>query len=228
MEFHGPSTVAEAVSLLASDEEARCLAGGATLVAMMNADLLMPSALVSLRHIEVLRGIVRGVRRRTARGRHDDPPRGRGGGRPGRRARPSFGHRAGDRPSGDPQHGNHRRIHRARRSAGRLSRRAGGARRRGRDPGTGRDPDRRGGGFLRRLSRDRAPPGRVDRRRHAAALARRRVRRLREIRPRGGRLRHGLGRGGRRDGGRPLQLRPGRAGELRGRPRSAPRRPRNA
>lgn len=57
MEFHGPSTVEEAVSLLASDEEARCLAGGATLVAMMNADLVMPSALVSLRHIEALRGI---------------------------------------------------------------------------------------------------------------------------------------------------------------------------
>lgn len=57
MEFHGPSTVGEAVSLLAADEEARCLAGGATLVAMMNADLVMPSALVSLRHIEALRGI---------------------------------------------------------------------------------------------------------------------------------------------------------------------------
>ncbi len=57
MEFHGPSTVDEAVSLLAADEEARCLAGGATLVAMMNADLLMPTALVSLRHIEALRGI---------------------------------------------------------------------------------------------------------------------------------------------------------------------------
>ena len=60
MEFHGPSTVEEAVSLLASDEEARCLAGGATLVAMMNADLVMPSALVSLRHIEALRGISAG------------------------------------------------------------------------------------------------------------------------------------------------------------------------
>ena len=61
MEFHGPSTVDEAVSLLAADEEARCLAGGATLVAMMNADLLMPSALVSLRHIEALRGISPGA-----------------------------------------------------------------------------------------------------------------------------------------------------------------------
>ena len=57
MEFHGPSTVDEAISLLGADEDARCLAGGATLVAMMNADLLMPSALVSLRHIEALRGI---------------------------------------------------------------------------------------------------------------------------------------------------------------------------
>ena len=57
MEFHGPSNVEEAVSLLAADPEARCLAGGATLVAMMNADLVMPSALVSLRHIDSLRGI---------------------------------------------------------------------------------------------------------------------------------------------------------------------------
>ena len=57
MEFHGPSTVDEAVALLAGDEDARCLAGGATLVAMMNADLVMPSALVSLRHIEALGGI---------------------------------------------------------------------------------------------------------------------------------------------------------------------------
>ena len=57
MEFHGPSTVGEAVSLLAADEDARCLAGGATLVAMMNADVVMPSALVSLRHIEALGGI---------------------------------------------------------------------------------------------------------------------------------------------------------------------------
>ncbi len=58
MEFHDPTTVGEAVALLAADEEARCLAGGATLVAMMNADLVMPSALVSLRHIADLKGIM--------------------------------------------------------------------------------------------------------------------------------------------------------------------------
>ena len=57
MEFHDPKTVAEAVTLLAADEDARCLAGGATLVAMMNADLVIPSALVSLRHIADLQGI---------------------------------------------------------------------------------------------------------------------------------------------------------------------------
>ena len=57
MEFHDPATVGEAVALLAADEEARCLAGGATLVAMMNADLVMPSALVSLRRVAGLAGI---------------------------------------------------------------------------------------------------------------------------------------------------------------------------
>jgi len=53
--FRRPSTVAEAVGLLAADAEARALAGGATLVAMMNADLVAPSALVSLAGIAALR-----------------------------------------------------------------------------------------------------------------------------------------------------------------------------
>ncbi len=60
MEFHDPATVEEAVGLLAGDAEARCLAGGATLVAMMNADLMMPSALVSLRRLGGLKGLSRG------------------------------------------------------------------------------------------------------------------------------------------------------------------------
>jgi carbon-monoxide dehydrogenase medium subunit len=59
VKFHLPTTIDEAVALLASDEEARCLAGGATLVAMMNADLLRPAALVSLRHVPGLAGIAR-------------------------------------------------------------------------------------------------------------------------------------------------------------------------
>ena len=46
-----PESVAEAAAALAGDEDARCLAGGQTLMAMMNADLVMPSTLVGLRRI---------------------------------------------------------------------------------------------------------------------------------------------------------------------------------
>lgn len=53
-----PRSVAEAATLLAADGDGRCLAGGATLVAMMNARLVTPSRLVSLAGIEELRGIV--------------------------------------------------------------------------------------------------------------------------------------------------------------------------
>jgi len=52
-----PTSVGEAASLLAADGDGRCLAGGATLVAMMNARLVAPSRLVSLAGIEELRGI---------------------------------------------------------------------------------------------------------------------------------------------------------------------------
>ena len=54
--FH-PRTVDEAVALLAQDPEARPLAGGATLVAMMNARVLEPAALVSLARVAELQGI---------------------------------------------------------------------------------------------------------------------------------------------------------------------------
>lgn len=60
MRFHQPETVDDALKLLADDEDARCIAGGATLVAMMNADLIAPSALVSLRSIDELKAIDRG------------------------------------------------------------------------------------------------------------------------------------------------------------------------
>ncbi len=58
-EYFEPRTVDEAVSLLASDENSRCLAGGASLVAMMNFGMIEPSVLVSLRRIEEMRGIHR-------------------------------------------------------------------------------------------------------------------------------------------------------------------------
>lgn len=54
--LHAPTTVDEAVRLLAHGE-ARCLAGGATLVAMMNAGIAEPGELVSLAGIEELAGI---------------------------------------------------------------------------------------------------------------------------------------------------------------------------
>lgn len=50
-------SVAEAVSLLTQHEGARCLAGGATLVAMMNAGLVEPSSLISLANLHDLTGI---------------------------------------------------------------------------------------------------------------------------------------------------------------------------
>lgn len=57
MLFSEPETVDEAIRLLAADPEARCLAGGATLVAMMNAGLVEPTRLISLRRVAGLDGI---------------------------------------------------------------------------------------------------------------------------------------------------------------------------
>jgi aerobic carbon-monoxide dehydrogenase medium subunit len=54
--LHAPATVEEALRLLAS-EETRCLAGGASLVAMMNAGVIEPAQLVSLAGIAELSGI---------------------------------------------------------------------------------------------------------------------------------------------------------------------------
>ncbi len=56
MDYVAPSTLEEAYRAL-DDEDARCLAGGQSLVAMMNLGLVAPSRLVSLRRIPALRGI---------------------------------------------------------------------------------------------------------------------------------------------------------------------------
>lgn len=55
--LHRPTTLRAALELLARDPEAKPLAGGATLVAMMNAGVLQPRALVSLGAVAELRGI---------------------------------------------------------------------------------------------------------------------------------------------------------------------------
>jgi aerobic carbon-monoxide dehydrogenase medium subunit len=60
LEFVSPTTLNDAYRAL-DDDEARCLAGGQSLVAMMNLGLATPSRLVSLRHIDSLRGITRAV-----------------------------------------------------------------------------------------------------------------------------------------------------------------------
>jgi aerobic carbon-monoxide dehydrogenase medium subunit len=59
MKYLEPETLDEAIAALASADDARCLAGGATLVAMMNAELVDPTVLVGLRRIPALRGISR-------------------------------------------------------------------------------------------------------------------------------------------------------------------------
>jgi carbon-monoxide dehydrogenase medium subunit len=56
MEYVAPRTLDEAYRALGADES-RCLAGGQSLVAMMNLGLVAPSRLVSLRRIDALRGL---------------------------------------------------------------------------------------------------------------------------------------------------------------------------
>jgi carbon-monoxide dehydrogenase medium subunit len=58
LEYVAPATLDDAYRALEADE-ARCLAGGQSLVAMMNLGLAAPSRLVSLRRISSLRGIMR-------------------------------------------------------------------------------------------------------------------------------------------------------------------------
>jgi len=55
--FFRPKTVAEAVALLAQDPDAKPMAGGAPLVAMLNARVIEPAALVSLAGIAEIQGI---------------------------------------------------------------------------------------------------------------------------------------------------------------------------
>lgn len=55
--YHRPATIEDAARLLAETEGARCLSGGATLVAMMNASLAEPKAIVSLAGVAELSGI---------------------------------------------------------------------------------------------------------------------------------------------------------------------------
>ena len=57
MKYFEPSSVDEVIAILEREENARCVSGGATLVAMMNADLITPATLVGLRSVSGLEGI---------------------------------------------------------------------------------------------------------------------------------------------------------------------------
>ena len=57
MDFYRPTNIDEALTFLTQHEGTRCLAGGATLVAMMNAGLVEPSGLISLANLPELSGI---------------------------------------------------------------------------------------------------------------------------------------------------------------------------
>src|SRR5579872_2690823 len=54
IEFFHPKSVDEVVSLLTGQDGSRCIAGGQTLVAMMNAGLVEPTALISVAGIDEL------------------------------------------------------------------------------------------------------------------------------------------------------------------------------
>ncbi len=55
--YSEPVSVDEVVALLADDDGAKCVAGGASLVAMMNARLVEPSSLISLRRVDEIKSI---------------------------------------------------------------------------------------------------------------------------------------------------------------------------
>lgn len=55
--YHRVSSVEDAAKLLSGGEDAKCLAGGQTLISTMKQRLAQPSDLVDLRHIAALKGI---------------------------------------------------------------------------------------------------------------------------------------------------------------------------
>jgi Aerobic-type carbon monoxide dehydrogenase, middle subunit CoxM/CutM homologs len=57
VEYAKPSSVAEALAILSSNDGARALAGGQTLINVMKARAASPDALVDLAALEELQGI---------------------------------------------------------------------------------------------------------------------------------------------------------------------------
>ena len=57
-EYHKPTSLAEALGLLAEDADAKLLAGGQTLIPTLRQRLVSPSALIDLAGVPELTGIV--------------------------------------------------------------------------------------------------------------------------------------------------------------------------
>ena len=55
--YHRPTTVRQAVNLLAKNEDAKLLAGGHSLIPVMKLRLARPSAIIDLSRVEGLSGI---------------------------------------------------------------------------------------------------------------------------------------------------------------------------
>ena len=149
--YHRPETLAAAVDLASSAEEAKLLAGGQTLLPTMKQRLAAPAHIIDLGRLADLRYIrVTDCERRDRRA--DAAFHGRDVGRcraqdPGaRRARRH------DRRSGRAPSRHHRRLDRQQRSGGRLSGRLPGARRDDRH----QQAQARRAGFLPRPVRDGA------------------------------------------------------------------------
>ena len=75
-QYHDPKTVAEAVSLLGSLDNAKLLAGGQSLMPMLNMRFVLPDHVIDLNRVEGLSDI-KESRRRAGDRRHDAPARPR-------------------------------------------------------------------------------------------------------------------------------------------------------
>ena len=150
-EYHAPETVADVVSLLAEHgDDAKVLAGGQSLVPMLNMRLTRFEHIIDLNRVAELRGIQRANGTLDDQG-DDSTGRGRARHHGGRRPAARPGDPA-DRPLPDPEPRHDRRVDRARRPRVRASRGCARARRRARS----RRPER----FTRACSRRSSSSGR--------------------------------------------------------------------
>ena len=117
--YHDPKTVGEAVGLLGSLENAKLLAGGQSLMPMLNFRFVQPDHIIDLNRVEGL-SYIREAQWRARDRRHDAPARSR---ILRRGARALADHARGAAPGrapADPQPRHHRRLALPSRSGGRA------------------------------------------------------------------------------------------------------------